>query len=58
MNAKEMWKFYKENENEDNYEAWSYGVDADLLADLTLKRIKTATASAYTSYLYEKEPLP
>lgn len=58
MNAKEMWKFYKENENEDNYEAWSYGVDADLLADLTLKRIKTATASAYTLYLYENEPLP
>lgn len=29
-----------------------------MLADLTLKRIKTATASAYTLYLYENEPLP
>lgn len=35
------------------YEAWSYGVSANELADLTKRGIKTATASAYI--LYEKD---
>ncbi|MEG0366017.1 MAG: ASCH domain-containing protein, partial [Coprobacillus sp.] len=62
MTEKEMWDAYiTENPNYKNeiYEAWSYGSDTpDLLADLTLKGIKTATASAYPFYEYEKCDLP
>lgn len=40
------------------YEAWSYGVDPDELAELTLKGIKTATTSGYEFYELENEVLP
>ena len=44
--------------NWDEIDAWAFGVDADLLADLVLKGEKTATASAYDLYALEDEPLP
>lgn len=39
-------------------DAWAFGVEADTLADLVLKGIKTATASAYDLYELDKEALP
>ena len=55
MTAKEMWEiFLKKNDLENmEYEAWAFGDDPDIIAELTVKGIKTATCSAY--YLYEKE---
>ena len=40
------------------YEAWCFGVMADELADLVLKGIKTATASALKLYEIDEEPVP
>lgn len=39
-------------------EAWAFGGDPDGLADLVVKGIKTATASAYDFYALDKEPIP
>ena len=61
MKAEELWNEFTEKYPEhvsDTYEAWSYGVDADELAELTAKGIKTATASAYALYELEGDPLP
>ena len=60
MNAEQMWNEYKKiNKNiKDKYEAWAFGVEADLLADLVVRGEKTATASAYPLYEIENEPLP
>lgn len=60
MNAEEMWSEYKKIKEgvEDKYQAWSFGVNADLLADLVVRGEKTATASAYALYEIENESLP
>ena len=63
MRAEELWKAYCEKENIDidtPYSAWGFGDAPDQLADLVLKGIKTATASAYDLYFMEgeEEPLP
>ena len=62
MTGQEMWAAYiRENPAYRGapYEAWQYGSDApDTLAALTLAGTKTATASAYEVYRYEKSPLP
>lgn len=61
MEAEKLWnKYLKEHpEHEgDTYVAWAYGAAPDELAELTLKGIKTATASAYALYELENEPLP
>ena len=60
MTAQEMWNAYKQLNPSigDEIDAWAFGVDADLLADLVLKGEKTATASAYDLYAVEDEPLP
>ena len=59
MNAEQMWQAYCQRENiQANFDAWSFGVEADLLADLVLKDIKTATASAYPLYAADGEDLP
>lgn len=60
MNAEQMWIEYKKINNniKDEYEAWSFGVEADFLADLVLRGEKTATASAHPLYEIENEPLP
>lgn len=60
MTGKELWDRFTEESNLDDceYEAWAFGVDADLLAHLVVTGTKTATASAYPLYELEKEPLP
>ena len=57
MNAQEMWNLYTKDQSLE-YEAWAFGDDADLLADLVLKGIKTATSSNYIFYELENEELP
>lgn len=63
MTEIEMWSEYnKINTNAKSYEAWAFGGNTpempDFLADLVLKGIKTATASAYPCYIVENVPLP
>ena len=60
MTPQEMWNKYKQINPSigDEIDAWAFGVEADLLADLVLKGEKTATASAYDLYALEDEPLP
>lgn len=59
MIAKELWRIYKASHPEigDEFDAWSFGVEADLLAQLVLEGKKTATASAYDEHLAHSEPL-
>ena len=60
MTAEEMWKkFVKEcNIVEGEYDAWAFGDDADMLAELVRYGIKTGTSSAYPLYEVDNEPLP
>lgn len=60
MTGKELWDIFIKKSNLDNcdYETWTFGVDADLLAHLVAIGEKTATASAYPLYELENEPLP
>lgn len=60
MTAKELWeRFTRENNiNDCQYEAWSFGMNADHLAELVLTGHKTATASAYVLYDLAGEELP
>lgn len=60
MTAKELWQEFAANnhiEHED-YEAWAFGGNPNLLAELALRGIKTATASAYPLYELDGEPIP
>ena len=57
MNAQEMWNLFTNDESLE-YEEWDFGDDADLLADLVIKGIKTATSSNYIFYELENEELP
>lgn len=60
MTPQEMWNAYKKINPSigDEIDAWAFGVEADILADLVLKGEKTATASAYDLYAVGDEPLP
>lgn len=62
MTEKQMWEAYTREHPDKwdvDYEAWCYGSDIpDVLAELTLSGVKTATASAYPCYEYEKCELP
>lgn len=60
MTPQEMWNAYKQINPSigDEIDAWAFGVDPDLLADLVFTGEKTATASAYDLYSLEDEPLP
>lgn len=62
MTEQELWAAYLLEHpcyKEAPYEAWCYGsATPDLLAELTASGTKTATASAYPFYEYEKCPLP
>ena len=60
MTPQEMWNKYKKINPliGDEIDAWAFGVDPDLLAELVFKGQKTATASAYDLYAIENEPLP
>lgn len=59
MTAQEMWERYsRQQQIAADFEAWSFGDDADTLAQLVLDGIKTATCSAYPLYALEGEELP
>jgi|SRR5665648_425811 len=62
MTKNEMWNFYTENNDVNKtYDAWRFGGDTSIsneLAKLVVSGIKTATASAYQLYEFEKSPLP
>ena len=60
MTPQEMWNKYKQINPSigDEIDAWAFGVEPDLLADLVLRGEKTATASAYDLYALEVESLP
>ena len=60
MTPQEIWNACKQINPliGDEIDAWAFGVEADLLADLVFKGEKTATASAYDLYAVEDEPLP
>lgn len=59
MNAQEMWKNCTlARKVSGEYQSWAFGDDPDTLAELVLRGIKTATASAYPFYEQEGEPLP
>ena len=60
MTADDMWAVFLAQNPEITQEmdAWSFGVEPDLLAHLVLEGTKTATASAYDLYTADKEPLP
>lgn len=60
MTEKEMWKQFKNEYNieNDDYQSWEFGFDADLLADLVRKGHKRATTSLYLFYQIDNEPLP
>lgn len=59
MNAEQMWKLYSDQAQiTASYDAWAFGIDADELAQLVLKGIKTATASALPLYEVDAEELP
>ena len=55
MTAEEMWI---QSGLSGEYDAWSFGDDADTLARLVRDGIKTATCSAYCFYEMEEEALP
>ena len=60
MTAQEMWNVFVKEKNitETEYDAWTFGDDADGLAELVSRGIKTGTSSAYTLYEVDQEPLP
>lgn len=60
MTPQELWNKYKQiNPNiGDKIDAWAFGAEPDLLAQLVLDGTKTATASAYELYELPDEPLP
>ena len=55
MTVEEMWN---QSGLTGEYDAWSFGDDADKLAQLVKDGIKTATCSAYCFYEMEEEDLP
>lgn len=61
MKADKLWEEFCRATGTDEaceYEAWAFGDAPDKLADLVLRSIKTATASAYDLYAADGEPLP
>ncbi|MDY4762028.1 ASCH domain-containing protein [Streptococcus thoraltensis] len=60
MKALEMWQKYQQiNPNiGEEMDAWAFGAEPDLLANLVLEGTKTATASAFDLYEVDDEPLP
>ena len=59
MNHREMWQAFSAVTGiDEDYEAWSFGCDADALAQLVLKGRKTATAGLLFWYEQENLALP
>lgn len=58
-NKRIMEKIYKwKTSRWRKYEAWSFGVDPDILAQLVVNGHKTGTSSLYILYELTNEPLP
>jgi len=55
MTADEMWK---QSKLTGNYDSWAFGDNADMLAELVKKGIKTATCSALILYSLENCEMP
>ena len=55
MTADELWA---KSGLSGTYEAWSFGVAPDKLAELVVQGVKTATCSAYDLYEINHEPIP
>ena len=61
MDAIEMWHAFCADDHklaDMPHEAWAFGCEPDLLAQLVLRGQKTATTSSYPLYALENEPLP
>ena len=60
MTPQECWNQYKEINPlaGPEPEAWAFGASPDLLAELVVQGVKTATASAYDEYVHYEEELP
>lgn len=60
MTHRELWAAYRASNPAagEEYEAWAYGDQPDLLAELTRTGVKTATSSAAVWYEIEDEPMP
>ena len=59
MTAQEMWTRFCAKEKVDaEYDAWAFGDQPDVLAQLVLDGVKTATSSLHLFYELEAEPLP
>lgn len=61
MKAEELWNKYLEQRDiskDTVYTAWQFGGAPDLLKDLVLKGVKTATASLSDLYPYFNEAVP
>lgn len=57
--AKVYWEeFWKNQTKPELVSAWQFGVDPDILAQLVIEGIKTATCSGHIFYELENEPLP
>jgi len=60
MTHQEMWAAYRAVDPDagEDYEAWAYGDQPDLLAELTRTGVKIATAGAGIWYERGDEPMP
>ena len=60
MKSDQMWQAYKilNPTIGDKIDAWTFGMEADYLAELVLMGQKTATSSAFDLYAVGDEPLP
>ncbi len=60
MTPEQLWRAFQEacHIPQEEYEAWSFGCDADGLAELVRRGEKTATSSLFLLYELEQEPLP
>ena len=56
MTPRQMWELYPDHIGK--YDAWSFGTDADRLAELVRTGTKTATSSAFILYKSENVPIP
>lgn len=58
MSAEQLWNEFTEKINIecDKFDTWTFGDNTEVLIELVLKELKTATSSLYI--LYENEPLP
>ncbi|WP_391118543.1 ASCH domain-containing protein [Psychrobacillus sp. L3] len=59
VQAQNYWDvFYKDKEMPTSFSAWQFGGSPDVLAQLVVDKVKTATCSGRIFYELEKEPLP